>query len=154
MNKSKMSSLTVKMLEKLWYEKVQPPMWELFFDVRVFSFPGMKHVIAQLEHVFKLSRVPFIQDRFSWIDPQKNTFSWLPINRDIEGAGSIALPEEVLGRLIDKASHRVILDVCLCRQANVCSHYSIDTGCLFMGESTLKFPRKISLRVSGSTMNG
>ncbi len=115
---SKRSSFIGKKLEELWYEKVQPPMRELFFDVRVFSLPGMKHVVAQLEHVFKLSRVPFIQDRFSWVDPQKNTFSWLPINRDIEGAGSIALPEEVLGRLIDKASHRVILDFCLCRQGN------------------------------------
>jgi UDP-glucose 4-epimerase len=148
MKKSKKSSPTVKILEELWYERVQPLLREHLYDVRVFSFPGVKLLLFPFEQVFKLSRVPFIQDRFPWVDPQKSTISWLPINRDIQGAGSIALPEEVLGRLIDKTSHRVIMDVCGCRLVNHCRSYPKETACLMMGESALKITRKVCREVS------
>jgi len=126
----------------LWVRYLLPALRErIFSEAFIGSAPG-RRALELSRHAFKLSRVPFLRDRLPEFDPQKSNLSWLPINQDIEGAGEIALPVEVLDRLIEKASHRVIVNFCGCRMAAGCKDYPVDIGCLMMGESALQIPAK------------
>jgi len=70
-----------------------------------------------------------------------------PHQPDIEGAEGVVLSEQVLDRLIEKASHRVIVKTCGCRKAYRCQHYPHDIACLMMGESALQIPAKMGRQV-------
>lgn len=65
----------------------------------------------------------------------------------VQAEGGTALPEQVLYNLIDRASHRIILNLCGCRQTNGCTSYPRELGCLMMGEDALLFPEKIRREV-------
>jgi len=126
----------------LWRDTLLPALRERIFDEGFIRSRQSKRVLEFSRHFFKLGRIPFFRDHLPQFDPQKSSMSWLPINQDIEGAGEIALPLEVLDRLIEKASHRVIVNFCGCRLAMGCRDYPIDIGCLMMGESALQIPAK------------
>lgn len=134
-------------VRELWHEGLLPPLRERLFSERLMESPVSKRLFEAWKYFIKLGRVPFFRDRLPEFDPDKSNVSWIPINRDIEGAGEIALPEEVLGRLIEKASHRVIVDFCGCRKVMECKAYPHDMGCLMMGESALLIPAKSSREV-------
>ncbi len=129
------------------HERLLPPVRERIFDERLMGNPGFKRLFEAWKYFIKLGRIQFFRDRLPEFDPDKSNVSWIPINRDIEGAGEIALPEEVLGRLIEKARHRVIVDFCGCRKVMECKSYPHDMGCLMMGESALLIPAKSSREV-------
>lgn len=131
-----------KNLEKIWIEKLLPVMRERIWDESRKGGPGDKRLFEFSKNFFKLARIPYIRDRLPEFDPNKSNISWIPINREIEGAGEIALPEAVLDRFIEKAKHRVILNFCGCRLAMGCKNYPIHIGCLMMGESALQIPGK------------
>jgi UDP-glucose 4-epimerase len=128
--------------ETLWLEHLLPVLRERLFDEKLIGSKYSRRLLDLSKHVFKLSRVPFFQEHLPEFDPLKSNLSWLPINQNIEGAGEIALPVEVLDRLIEKASHRVIVNFCGCRKAMNCPDYPVDIGCLMMGESALEIPVK------------
>jgi UDP-glucose 4-epimerase len=77
------------------------------------------------------------------LDPNLSDISHIPINKDIEGAEGIALPEEVLDRLIDVSNYRAILHSCMCRRINQCNAYPEDVACIFMGEAARKIPENL-----------
>jgi len=135
-------SFAVSHLLKLYGATLQPLLRERFIDQNIMRLPGADKAFALAGNLFRLGRVPFAGERFPWLDPAKSNVSWIPINLGIAGADNIALPEEVLGRLIERASHRVIMNFCPCRQVNGCTHYPVETGCLMMGDSALKIPEK------------
>ena len=93
------------------------------------------------EWLYAMAYIPALRDRIPALDPNLSDVSTIPINKDIEGAEGIALPEEVLDRLIDISNYRVILEQCACRTIYGCKDYPIDVGCIFMGESARKIPR-------------
>jgi UDP-glucose 4-epimerase len=86
---------------------------------------------------FGLARIPRLARLHPWTRPDKTNVRWLPINVDIEQPGSAPLPHEILFRFIEEASHRVVYNRCVCREANSCEHYPIGIGCLQMGDSAL-----------------
>jgi ferredoxin len=73
--------------------------------------------------------------------PPGDGFIMLPRDRTIEIGASIedeegmVLPSTVLEHLIRNASHRVIINFCLCRDGMECKDYPIDLGCIFMGDA-------------------
>jgi len=134
-------------LEGLWNRRLLPVLRNTLFDERLWGTPGSRVVFDLIEQVFKLSHIPLIRERLPEFDPRKTNMSWIPINRDIEGAGGTVLSEEVLGRLIEKARHRVLVNACGCRKTHGCKEYPHDIGCLMMGESALQIPAKTSRRV-------
>ncbi len=136
------SKIVARNLGKIWTDKLQPRMREAFWDPKMWGKPGSKRFFETWENFFKLAKIPFFRERLPEFDPKKSNMSWLPINRDIEGTDGLALHEEVLGRLIEKANHRVIVDSCGCRKSMGCKDYPADIGCLMMGESALKIPEK------------
>ena len=134
-------------LKGLWFDRVQPALRERFVTKEFIGHGSSKYGFAFMGNIFRLSQVPFLKDRIPWIDPQKSNVSWLPINADIEGAGSMALSIEVMDRLIETASYRAIVNFCPCRQVENCANYPVDIGCLMMGESARELPGKTAREV-------
>lgn len=84
-----------------------------------------------------LMHIPGIQ-RHPWFRADKSDMRWLPINQDIERPAGTPMPPAILDRLIEEASHRVIIDYCGCRDGFRCEHFPADLGCLMLGDSALE----------------
>ncbi len=128
--------------------RVKPALKRVMKYDRRLGSPLAKRMFKLAENFFALGYVPGLRDRVPYFDPKKTNLSWLPINKEIEGAGGLALSEEVLDRLIEKSRHRVILNFCGCRRGYKCEHYPVEMGCLFMGESAMEISRKICREAS------
>ncbi len=126
----------------IWEEQILPVFRSAFFDKQFASLPLAGPMFNLWEHFFKLGKIPFFREHLPEFDPKLTDMRWIPINQKIEGAEEIALPEDVLFKLIEKAKHRVIVNFCGCRTACGCQHYPNDIGCLMMGESALLIPEK------------
>ncbi len=139
-------------MKKIWVETLLPVVREKIYTEKAFEIlrggTAGKLIFELVGYFFKMSNVPFIGERLPEFHPEKSNISWLPINQDIQGAEQIALPEEVLDRLIDKAKHRMIVNFCGCRMGMGCKNYPEEIGCLMMGESALKIPAAIRKEVS------
>ncbi len=132
---------------KNWLYKIQTALRERLFTETFFVSSLGKYGFESIKNLFKLTRVPVIGPRLPQFASDKSNVSWIPINKNIEGAGQIELPEEILDRLIEKAEHRVIVNFCPCRKVNKCQNYPVELGCLMMGSSALKIPGKTSKEV-------
>lgn len=96
---------------------------------------------------FKLSRLPGVGRRHPWVTPRKTDVRFIPINSVIEMPESCPMPLRLLDRLIEEASHRVIVDFCGCRVGYECKEYPSEIGCLLMGDSALEVPRTVCREV-------
>ena len=65
------------------------------------------------------------------------------VNKKIEAEKSEFLPTDVIKDVIRRCDDIVIMDSCLCRTSNNCEDYPQDIGCIFLGPTTKKIPRKI-----------
>jgi ferredoxin len=88
-----------------------------------------------------LVRLPLVNRWHPWLKPGKTDMRWLPINEEIEMPRNSPMPLDLLDRLIEEASHRVIMDYCGCRRGWRCRHYPVEIGCLLMGDSSLEAQR-------------
>jgi len=129
-----------KVPEAIWEEFFLPFMRKSFFNETFVKGPGSGYFFESFKNFFRLSQFEFIQKILPQFDRKKTNVSWIPINKPIEGADEVALPEEILGRFIEKAKHRVIVNFCGCRAAKGCENYPENIGCLMMGESALLIP--------------
>ena len=86
-------------------------------------------------------RLPLVNRWHPWLKESKTDMRWLPINQDIDMPGDAPMPVDLLHRLIDEASHRVIMDYCGCRKGWKCKDYPHEIGCLLMGDSALEAQR-------------
>jgi ferredoxin len=59
----------------------------------------------------------------------------VPVHESIAPLEEMALPSQVVDRLIEGASTLWVMDRCLCRDADGCQDYPVDLGCLFLGEA-------------------
>lgn len=120
------------------------PLW--LPEILKFFFPYRRHLA-------RLSRLPII----AWM-MDKTIFNgddiiYLPkdrvvIQETIEQPGSIALPSTVVDHFIEKASHRWIMNACICREGDDCQDYPKDLGCVFLGEAVLSINPKLGRLVS------
>ena len=115
-------------------------------------------------HIFKLGRIPWVRNRHPWMDPRKNSMSYLPIsygpagtnggarqvevNQQLDPAPDQVLPPQIVHDFIDQADYHVVMDTCGCRLAGACKHFTHEVGCLFMGETASKLPHGVSRRVT------
>ena len=96
---------------------------------------------------FKLAKLPGVGQRHPWVTPKKTDVRFIPINSDVVMPGDSPMPLQLLDRLIEEASHRVIVDFCGCRVGFECRDYPREIGCLLMGDSALEVPRTVSREV-------
>jgi len=87
-----------------------------------------------VELVFRMMKIPGVARRHIWSRGDLNNMRFLPVNEDIEAPEGSPLPIELLYRLIDEASYRVVIDYCFCRRGCDCKTYPISTGCIVLGE--------------------
>lgn len=74
--------------------------------------------------------------------------TFIPINEELEQAGSTVIPKQVASEMIRRSSHRAILPVCLCRVGCRCQDYPMEIGCIFLGESSKEIDPSIGRAVS------
>ena len=96
----------------------------------------LRTVLGSIRLALKVFTLPVIRERHPWTSPKTNQGAILPINTELQQE-ELLLPMQVASEFIERSSHRMIMDVCGCRQAYDCKHHSPEIGCLFMGESVL-----------------
>ncbi len=104
-------------------------------------------LLSSVKVLFKFLSLPVIRDWHPWISYKKNHGTILPINQELQH-DNIPLPIPIIDELIEKSSHRFILDVCGCRTAFKCENHPSEIGCIFMGDSTLDFSSGLGRRAS------
>lgn len=114
------------------------------------SGPRTRPTMAVL-HLLKLGKIPGLRRLIPWMDPEKNSMTYLPINESLGEATQQILPVQVVHDFIDKSEIHVIMNKCGCRLARKCENFTHEIGCLFMGESALNLPHGVSRRVSRET---
>jgi ferredoxin len=73
--------------------------------------------------------------------------TYLPINEEIKGSSTL-LPVKIVEELINRSSHRVIINKCTCRDARQCKNHPVDYGCTLLGEGTREIDPRIARHVS------
>ena len=111
------------------------------------SGPRTRPTMAVL-HLLKLGKIPGLRRLIPWMDPKKNSMTYLPINESMGDITQQILPIQVVHDFIDKSDVHVIMNKCGCRLARKCEHFTNEIGCLFMGETALHLPHGVSRRVS------
>jgi len=96
----------------------------------------LRAVLGSIRLAYKVFTLPGIREIHPWTSPKKNQGAILPINTELQQE-ELLLPIQVASEFIDRSSHRMIMDVCGCRQAYDCKQHSPEIGCLFLGESVL-----------------
>jgi len=57
------------------------------------------------------------------------------VDQQLEEPEQTVLPSRLVDHFIDKMDFHWIMDFCICRRSMPCKDYSIDLGCIFMGEA-------------------
>ncbi len=96
----------------------------------------------------RLGRFDWLARRSPGFRPQDMNVSFLPINEDIQLAENTVIPVEVLKDFVQRASHRVIIASCHCREGMSCNKYPVDIGCLFMGRAALEIHPSVGREAS------
>ncbi|SHK55290.1 UDP-glucose 4-epimerase [Desulfatibacillum alkenivorans DSM 16219] len=107
----------------------------------------LKGAMGILKNSIRATSVPGIRKVMPWMDVQKNSFTYLPVNATMEAANEVMLPQ-VVHDYIDQADNLIIMTKCGCRSAQNCQHHTHEVGCLFMGDTTLEFPKGISRKAT------
>ncbi len=95
-------------------------------------------------YMFYLGKIPGLRRLIPWMDPSKNSFTYLPVNKSLETPVNNAMPVQIIHDFIDRASVHLIMNQCGCRMLNNCVNHTHDIGCLFMGETAHKLPHGVS----------
>lgn len=111
---------------------------------------GGRHRLVVEAALASLSHVPPTTHVHPWLKADSTDMRWLPINEDLEIPPSAPAPLDLLERLIEEASHRVIYKACGCRTAGDCKNHPLDIGCLLMGDQAIESPRSVSREVGRS----
>jgi len=64
--------------------------------------------------------------------------SVIKVGKSIDKGPDMILPSKAVERVIENASHRVIMNFCICRESMDCKDYPIELGCIFMGDAAKK----------------
>lgn len=104
----------------------------------------IKKIFPQRFWVARLTRLPPLGALAHWVTFAKDDLVYLPVNQSIpvnetiQHPGNLVLPSQVVDFFIEPATHRLIMNFCLCREGNHCQDYPRDFGCIFLGEAVLK----------------
>lgn len=107
----------------------------------------LRVMLDSIRAIFKVVSLPGIRGRHRWVSPRFNTSAVLPINQELKSQG-VPLPYPVLGEIIQKASHRMLMNVCGCRVGYDCKNHDKEIGCIFMGPGVLSISPGLGRLVS------
>jgi Pyruvate/2-oxoacid:ferredoxin oxidoreductase delta subunit len=105
------------------------------------TWPIIAKVFAMYPTLAKSCKYPIIGPIFKYammFSPYDKRFTQgvsLPLNIDLSSAATqVALPIDMMKETVRKASYRLQLDRCLCRDGHNCKKYSHEIACIFLGE--------------------
>jgi len=61
--------------------------------------------------------------------------TYVPVGEVVEVEPGSVLPYQIIEDLVHRASHRFVLNGCLCRTAAGCESYPQEVGCIFLGDA-------------------
>ena len=94
-----------------------------FFLARLTRFAPLRKIITKLY---------FEHDDMLYVP--KDTV--IAMNKNIMPPESLVVPSRLVEHFVEQASHRWIMNFCICREANHCQDYPQGLGCLFLGEAS------------------
>ena len=107
-----------------------------------FTWPVIAKVFACYPTLARLSKYPVAGPMFKWammFTPWDKRFTQgvsLPLNIDLsQKSEKVTLPIELMKDAVRRASYRLALHRCLCRDGHNCKNYSHEIACLFLGEA-------------------
>jgi len=62
----------------------------------------------------------------------------VPIHQDlnyVSGGKNVVMPIELVHKVIEDASYRILMNRCICRDGFGCTHFPRDLGCIMLGEA-------------------
>jgi len=65
----------------------------------------------------------------------KDSIVEISVDKSFQPPDNMVLPSQIVDRFIRNASHRFIMDFCICRQAMHCQNHPVELGCLFLGDA-------------------
>lgn len=72
-------------------------------------------------------------DDVIWVP--KDSLIRIKVDESVETVPEMILPSKAVEYVIENASHRVIMNFCVCRESLQCRDYPIDIGCIFLGDA-------------------
>ena len=112
---------------------ITPATWKFYEPVfRLIPKVGPFYAYPVIGPILKMATMIFPPKR-------KHTQTYvLNLNEDVtELAQGVVLPIDMMKQLVSGASHRVIIDKCMCRTANGCKDFPHDHACIFMGDGAI-----------------
>jgi Pyruvate/2-oxoacid:ferredoxin oxidoreductase delta subunit len=87
-----------------------------------------------------LSRIPIISKlyrRIILMGPEDFSQGYsIPLNIPVtDAADTVSLPENLMKKAVKDATFRAIMNSCICRDAQGCTDYPRDLGCVFLGDA-------------------
>ncbi len=77
----------------------------------------------------------FPEDDMAYLPMDRAMDRIIKVDEAVPEPGQSALPSQVLEHFIRNASHRCIMNFCICRESLTCKDYPIELGCLFLGDA-------------------
>jgi formate hydrogenlyase subunit 6/NADH:ubiquinone oxidoreductase subunit I len=121
------------------------PVW--FVNLITKTFP-------QIFILAKATRIPILGQLIDYLLFHQDDIMYLPktrsikVNQSLEKDRDMVIPDKIMDHFIEKASHRFIMNSCICRKASACKDYPIDLGCLFLGQAVLGINPELGRLVS------
>jgi ferredoxin len=111
----------------------KPPVFVVFLG-KMFPY---RFFVAKMTRVppFKrlLDRMLFYQTNLTYL--LKDSVVEIQLEKHIQPPDNIVLPSQVVDHFIRNASHRFIMDFCICRRSMHCKNHPVELGCLFLGDA-------------------
>lgn len=109
--------------------------------------------LSQMRKLHERGLSPKGKEYFQDHLPKEDGFIMLGGLRSIEikqeiGGTDVVIPSKVLDHLIRRASHRVIMSFCPCRETMNCKDYPQNLGCIFLGDAAKHISSEIGKAAS------
>ncbi len=99
--------------------------------------PFLKFFLGSIKFLYRLFSLPGIRKIHPWVSDKHTQGAMLPINEELK-MDNVLLPYPIITEFIEKSSHRLLMNVCGCRQTYSCKNFDAGIGCIYMGESVLE----------------
>lgn len=111
----------------------KPPVFVILLG-KVFPY---RFVVAKMTRVpllkRLLDRMLFYQTNLTYL--LKDSVVEIQLEKHIQPPDNMVLPSQIVEHFIRNASHRFIMDFCICRRSMHCKNHPVELGCLFLGEA-------------------
>ncbi len=121
------------LLKKAWF-RLNVALWP-FGDVgkKVARLPGIDRVLGPV----------------LWNERNLDA-TYIPLGEVVDVPPGNALPYSLIEEFVGIASHRFVMNACLCRSAHTCGNFAPGIGCLFLGDAAAEIDPDLGRSVSAA----